>query len=415
MACLGGFLSLGLLGLLPYVGFFLVYFLCIVTAWPTSMAFTVNGEDVLALFANIYFVSKTLTAYVPLHFLQVSSGLINKFVLSVQGELVHRYRTIWLLALAVATYQCALLIAGAMLFVGKQESVVGLLSLYPFVWALNAPRYVLHFVCVRVFSNHLSQAVATNPVCAAIREALVYENRGLLIVSMLTIFSPLCSFSVTLATAIRGLASMGICCTACCIDLDDRDRNDYCGCCLLVLFVSTVLYWLATAVEWVNTHLLTFVAKYNLTVMSLLEMQYTTVVRKTYEEKKRSERSHGIATIVTENISSSHITNLCVLCGLLVYLSVGAIEPKAAFYGLFAGYCICRTMLEPADAWILLGFALWEHHPGLLHVMGGKQDFKEAFEEMNQGIAAWSKQLNRAKETKQVGGDSSTVEPQGIP
>jgi len=331
-------------------------------------------------------------------------------------DIVHRYRTIWLLALAVATYQCALLIAGAMLFVGKQLSVVGLLSLYPFVWALNAPRYVLHFVCVRVFSNHLSQAVASNPVCAAIREALVYENRGLLIVSMLTVFSPLCSFSVTLAIAIRSLASVGICCTTCCIDFgNDGGRNDNCNCCFLVLFYSYILYWLANAVEWVNTHLLTFVAKYNLTVMSLLEMHYTTVVRKTYEEKKRSERSYGIATMVTENISSSHITNLCVLCGLLVYLSVDAIEPQAAFYGLFAGYCICRTMLEPADAWILLGFALWEHHPGLLHVMGGNLDFKEAFEEMNQGIVEWSKQLNRAEETQKEGTDSSTVEPQGLP
>lgn len=46
----------------------------------------------------------------------------------------------------------------------------------------------------------------------------------------------------------------------------------------------------------------------------------------------------------------------------------------------------------------------WEllcgHHPGLRHVLGGNLNFKEAFEEINEGIAEWSKQLNRAEKTK---------------
>jgi hypothetical protein len=370
-----------------YVSFSLVYIADVILSIALATTFDKKGEHVRLALAVIYAISKIMTAYIPLQYIHLTWHLIWIIIDSVQFLFKRDFRWVWAVVfLSLALQICVLFLglpyviepwslppetAGNVIF-------AAFVNVYVFLWLLNLPRYCLHYLCVSLYRNSFSQIKSTRPLLNASYDCVLEHGLGILVVSGFSILSPVCSFTVSVLTSLTwtsGAVAVG--CGACAADSDDNKCEWLCAltalCGAAVAAASFFLIKIAKG-------LLTYVTKLNLTTMIILKLGYWKASRCTALNKKMEKLASGNASLVTENIVSAHISNICLLIGGLMFVIVDCIMPATAFYALITGYVIARTMFEPVDAWVLTAYAVFDYMPELLPALTGSLKLQEGFE-----------------------------------
>jgi len=362
-----------------YVSFYLVYIANLILSIALATTFNKKGEDVRLAFAVIYAISKIVTVYIPLQYIALTWHLICIITDSVQFLFKRDFRWVWAVVfLSLALQTCVLFLglpyviepwslppdtAGNVIF-------AAFVNVYVFLWLLNLPRYCLHYLCVSLYRNSFSQIKSTRPLLNAAYDCVLEHGLGILVVSGFSILSPICSFTVSVLTSLTWTSrAVAVGCGA----SDSELCRNYALCSSALAAVSFFLIKIAKG-------LLTYVTKLNLTTMIILKKGYCEACGVTAWNKKMEKLARGNASLVTENIVSAHISNICLLIGGLMFVIVDHLMPATAFYALITGYVIARTMFEPVDAWILTAYAVFDYMPALLPALTGSLKLQEEFE-----------------------------------
>jgi serine/threonine protein kinase len=374
-----------------YMSFFVVYFVDIILSIVLASTFSRRGEQARLALAVIYTMSKIIAAYIPLKYIKLTCGLICGIIHSVKFLFKKDFRSVWAVVFITLALQICILFLGIPYVVEPwllpsgstgNKIFAAFVNLYVFLWLLNLPRYCLHYLCVSLYRNSFSQIKSTSPLLIAAYDCVVDSGLGILVVSLFSVISPVCSFAVSFFTSlmwVSGAIAAG--CGTCASVDDERDEHNCCNmvCCLAACgsaAVGAASFFMVKVTKW----LLTYVTKLNLTTMVILKVGYWKASKLTAFNKKITKLMEGSASLVTENIISAHISNICVLIGGLMFVIVDQIVPATAFYALITGYVIARTMFEPVDAWVLTGYAVFDYMRELLPAMTGSLELQHEFE-----------------------------------
>ena len=368
-----------------YVSFFLVYIADLILSIALATTFDKKGEDVRLALAVIYAISKIMTAYIPLHYINLTWNLICIIIDSVQFLFKRDFRWAWAVVSISLALQIGVLFLGLPYVIepwslpsekGGGAIFAAFVNVYVFLWLLNLPRYCLHYLCVSLYRNSFSQIKSTRPLLNASYDCVLEHGLGILVVSGFSILSPVCSFTVSVLTSLTwtsGAVAVG--CGAC---AEDENKCEWL--CALTALCGAAVAAVSFFFIKIAKGLLTYVTKLNLTTMIILKLGYWKASRCTALNKKMEKLASGNASLVTENIVSAHISNICLLIGGLMFVIVDRLMPAAAFYALITGYVIARTMFEPVDAWVLTAYAVFDYMPELLPALTGSLKLQEGFE-----------------------------------
>jgi hypothetical protein len=372
-----------------YGSFFLVYIADLILSIALATTFDKKGEDVRLALAVIYAISKIMTAYIPLQYLNLTWHLICIIIDSLQFLFKRDFRWVWAVVSVSLALQIGVLFLGLPYVIEpwslpseKEGGAIfaAFVNVYVFLWLLNLPRYCLHYLCVSLYRNSFSQIKSTRPLLNASYDCVLEHGLGILVVSGFSILSPVCSFTVSVLTSLMwtsGAVAVG--CGACAAD-SDEDENKCEWLCALTALCGAAVAAVSFFLIKIAKGLLTYVTKLNLTTMIILKLGYWKASRCTALNKKMEKLASGNASLVTENIVSAHISNLCLLIGGLMFVIVDRLMPATAFYALITGYVIARTMFEPVDAWVLTAYAVFDYMPELLPALTGSLKLQEGFE-----------------------------------
>ncbi len=372
-----------------YLLFFCVYIVDIILSIVLAGAFNKRGEKVRLALAVIYTMSKIIAAYIPFNYIKLTSSLICGIIHSVQFLFKRDFRSICAVVLLTLALQICILFLGLpyvvepwLLPTGSPGSAIfaAFVNLYVFLWLLNIPRYCLHYLCVSLFRNSFSQIKSTSPIFNAAYDCVLESGLGILVVSLFSVISPVCSFAVSVFTSLMWVSAAVAVACATCVENSSNQDDGCVGMCASTAFVSAAVgaasFFLVEMSKW----LLTYVTKLNLTTMVILKVGYWKASKLTELNKKVTKKLVGSASLVTENIISAHISNICVLIGGLMFVIVDQFMPATAFYALITGYVIARTVFEPVDAWVLTAYAVSRYMPELLPALTGSLKLQQEFE-----------------------------------
>jgi serine/threonine protein kinase len=386
----GAFLIFIMIGRIStYLSFYLVYTVDIILSIALASIFNSRGERVRLALAVIYAVSKIIAAYIPLNYIKLTCSLICGIIRSIWFLFKKSFISVWAVVFVTLALQICILFLGLpyvlepwLLPSGSSGNAIfaAFVNLYVFLWLLNLPRYCLHYLCVSLYRNSFSQINSTSPLLNAAVDCVLENGLGIVVVSLFSVVSPVCSFAVSFFTSLMWVSgAVAIVCGAC-ANNDDGSHNCCEMMCSLMACYSAAVGAAAFFMVKISKWLLSYVTKLNLTTMVVLKVGYWKASRLTVFNKKIKKIMEGNASLVTENIVSAHISNICVLIGGLMFLIVDKIMPDTAFYALITGYVISRTLFEPVDAWVLTGYAVFDYMPELLPALTGSLELQQEFE-----------------------------------
>jgi hypothetical protein len=375
-----------------------------------AIAFAIDkkgeGEALLLL---LYAISKIITAYIPLQYINLTWHLICIIIDSVQCLFKRDFRLVWAVVFLSLALQICIFLLGlpyvieppAKTMTQSHESThpvhgygyygrrlhhalppetagifAAVVKVYVFLWLLNLPRYCLHYLCVSLYRNSFSQIKSTSPLLDAAYDCVLEHGLGILVVSGFSILSPVCSFTVSVLTSLTWTWTSGAVAVGCGVCAHKCEWL-----CAFTALCSAAVEAVSFFLIKIAKGLLTYVTKLNLTTTIILKLGYWKSSRCTAWNKKMGKLASGNANIV-----SAHISNICLLCGgLMFFLSGGLIivdadVPATSFYALIAGYVIAKTMFEPVDAWVMTVYAVSDYMPELLPALTGSLKLQEEFE-----------------------------------
>lgn len=348
--------------------YFLLFVLDIVMAGVVAHYAFVYDFETLAVLAVVYVTIKIITCFVPWRAVSVSQSLVEGFA----GVVTWQYLRKSLVPVAAACVaQLALLLLGVLMF--RTSPSIGFMALMAvFCMFTNVFRYCVHIMSVRMKIRELEDEEGSSAVLTAFLDVVRHHMIDVVVVSISCFFQPFISFVLLYSTflIVVGFALAAMDCT--------------------LLGGLAILF--GQGLQWLSKFLLAFSTKHNLTLMVVLNCNYIDAVGITRKMSAALEELVECGAFVTDNVASAHITNWCIFSAGFVFLIAQAITPEASMYAAVVTYMLCRTMLEPIDAFINLGFAAFAHRRDLIHMLNREYGLENAFAALNAAVEQRRKQ-----------------------